>query len=742
MGTRRVCAGLGVFILLGLLTMLLHAADVKPGDQVEVKVGGQWVSAKLVSLAGGRGRVQFADGKRDWATPDDIRPVGSATAGDTASPDSGTTMEPESATKPSTKRQFQKGQTLEWQSSRLSWEKVQIMAVYGELYLVAPVNLLDRDSWWKWVTAYSLREEGEKYPGLISEHQFKYDKGQDSIRKSQLIATNELADFKRKHGTDLSLFIDNPENQMRIRELELQQREEKDEALAKIDLAAARQVLPHEVAGPWQSLVDQAESFNPRSVLINIKLSNESESDTWLGNRAGDKFMMTVGGRHTHESHHVYLTNIRTGGLLKAFAFHPDTLPLAVSFDGKRVVARGNGRDKTDLQRVDLWDWTSSEPRHLLSFKLPDSNDKYRPNVEVKWADLAVDNLLLTTSSDGWLTCWEPDSARARWICPIGSDLKTDPIITPGGRKVIVHTKDKQLFIADIATGKIEAMLDGSGFGLDVLMLSYDGRFLLGMGNMLMRMWDLEDGKMYPTIWVGESYLAPKYCMLNDGMILSDGNVLNGRTGQLVWRYKASSNVHICDGLFVRYDPRKRIRVMDVWSLPHDDVTKATPRAPANALMLDPKLPVGISLDKFDTSDENRKKLYMVLAEKIREKGYTLATDTATQGLVGLTIAGEMVSVTYTESKSGAQHTVSYRNKVSTLAIVKDGQFALLIESDNAPSSWLMINDGESVQDVVDSSCLNNIWKFEQANLPEIILQKDVLPMGTSTLVRGGIQTE
>ena len=378
---KRFVPGVMSFCLAMCLTVSLgYAAEFKSGDAIEVKVGGNWFPAKLVSVMGGRCRIEYPDGKRAWALKDKMRAAGSKSQNNATQTSANVPDSP--AESPVAiqvnQRQFTKGQVLEYQGTGRRWSKVEVLSISDELYLVAPEGSLDRDYMWKWVTAYSLRKEGEDYPGMLDDVRFEFEKGRDSIRKSRLKAVNALAKFQRKHGSDFSLLINTTENKIRVKELALQRRESKNEALATADITQAIEMIPRKINTPWQSLVDTGESFTPRSVLIRTKLTRSDEGNRWLGSLRGDKFMLVTGDQGRHAKKYVYLTNIRYGSLLKSFTFHPDTFPLAVSQDGNRVVARGNGNDRLDCSVLTFGTGRRPNPNICIHSKSPTMNVRLR----------------------------------------------------------------------------------------------------------------------------------------------------------------------------------------------------------------------------------------------------------------------------------------------------------------------------------------------------------------------------
>ena len=151
-----------VLMCVGLMISVVWADEFKSGDAIEVRQGTQWRSAKLISILGGRYRIEFTDGTRDWATPNTTRAPGRVPA-DSAGSSTTTKVDAQRdvATSIAPARVFEIGQQVEVQTVFNTWDPAQIMARRGELYLVATERFKNADNAWNWLTGYSIRKVGE-----------------------------------------------------------------------------------------------------------------------------------------------------------------------------------------------------------------------------------------------------------------------------------------------------------------------------------------------------------------------------------------------------------------------------------------------------------------------------------------------------------------------------------------------------------------------------------------------------
>ena len=711
-----------VLMCVGLMISVVWADEFKSGDAIEVRQGTQWRSAKLISILGGRYRIEFTDGTRDWATPNTTRAPGRVPA-DSAGSSTTTKVDAQRdvATSIAPARVFEIGQQVEVQTVFNTWDPAQIMARRGELYLVATERFKNADNAWNWLTGYSIRKVGEDFPGLIRKYYFEVSKGGYSMRKSGILAQNKLKEFKAKHGSDLSLLIDTPENVLMAKERELQAKElleaKREALLVKPDWFGLKEIPAPTQPQDLKPMTDLGEDFDVRSVRLSRFLCNTIHRETTISTsyRAGEYMMLTYGSVPGSIGEYVYLTNIRTGELIKSAEFHQNTQAAAISFDGTCVAALGDGKNRNDKDRIDLWDWSSTQPKHMFSFRPPLPESGYRS--EDAYAAWTSNNLLLTRTREGDLYCWmiENNVPKALWLTKMGGHVTT-PLLLANGTKVAVPYEKGLINIIDVASGEVDGTLDGrldrSMPRIESICQSFDGRFLLAAGVMYVRMWDLHEGRAYRVMSNTGNVMV-----CNGGWILMDKKLVSGITGQSAWMYDYPIRLVKNNGLLIDSVFNRKVRNVYAWKLPHQSAINASTGLKTDILKFDRDEPIWINLDAMQVTSADKIIIKASISRALVQNGYRMSNVAVSQQLMVDTADQGQTQVKYSPAGTRDERNGTYQKKLFKLWMVKGSDKVCIGDSDYTPTGVVRLSEDEELQQAMDSY---GIVKLLRINLGQI----------------------
>lgn len=740
--TSRIVNGVGrwgkamVGLACGVASVLLvgaasaQADDLSPGDAVEVREGDVWSPAEFVRQEGRRLQIRYDDGTEEWITADRLRGAGG--------------VDDEAGGPPIEKpRRFRTGQDVEFKN-RNRWVAAEIKRASPPLYLVATKEGLgSREFHWQWVDAPRLRSPGEDHDGPDVFSQFDHGVHNDSIKDSLRKAKAAYAEHELK-----------------------QSQTARDETGKRDPFAPPPFAYPviepdrqdmRQVAvtpGGWDRVVvDPADEPAGRDFKLKLRSGHNAffEKPVTLS-VAGGFGLVVIEDSPPGQGKRVYAEKIdlTAGRSRAAVEFEAASRPVAISPDGQTVAGVANGFHPGSRHRLDVWDWSGREPKHVVSF------EPFAAGQTV-WADIedavfADADTLVVRSRGGAVSAWDAATGQGLWEATGLSRGPSAWALSPGGEVVAVAAAD-HVVLLDSRTGAARASLPGAGFALSSLSFSRDGRTLVAQGRERLKGWDMQALESWPSIALrpggGGGLLA-----LDGGLALVGGWVFDLATGRPVWEIavdRSAGGVGLMQAgrwVVVGKDPSQRRDagpgfVLQAWSLPSSaggDLARAHREATAatgSAGLLVPGDRVTLDLAQLDADGPQRQAIRETLAAQLQARGVEIAEGQAVR-LVGVTTT-ESEQRVY-ESAGGApwnreQTEVTVDTKTTRLAIEADGKPAWAWVTTTSPSNFVRIEEGQTVQQAVDASAGGDASGFlTRLQLPDVIPDPRQGPLGTTTL--------
>ncbi len=188
------------------------------------------------------------------------------------------------------------------------------------------------------------------------------------------------------------------------------------------------------------------------------------------------------------------------------------TAPEWISADGKRLIGKARGFHAGSKSRIDIWNIHGPKPVHHASF-VPYPNADSKPD-DVQTISIASgDEVLITTALGKPTIAWNINTLSPLWQV-IGARAMT---VSPAGDAVAITRDDGMLIIVEPKSGKVIGRIE-SAEGVHQIVFAHGGKTLVGLGGGLIRQWDLDSGKPFKTISVGD--LTGMLQAINDDLLL------------------------------------------------------------------------------------------------------------------------------------------------------------------------------------------------------------------------------
>lgn len=708
------------------------AAEPDPGDRVEVREGDVWSPAAYLRKEGRRYQVRYDDGTEEWITADRLRAPGSAPApgsGGEAGADSGEKTPPSPAEQKAGPRRFKRGQQVELKDHN-DWKSATIKNVSGELYLVATNDSWgEKPFWWKWVDAARLRMPGEDYEGPDVWGQFEVGVGNDSIRDSARKAKQAYQEHKQEMAEDAA-----------------------DEADADSNDPFAPPKLPYEESEPDRSAMqrfeaqpgagieavkpDPDESIRLRSMSIRLRSGTGAFfENTKSISASGPYALVSVEDAPPGKTKKMYVERFDMSADRSTGSASIDaaTLPTAISTDGQLIAGHANGFHGGTKSRLDVWSWQGDKPEHMVSFTPFEGGRGHSNDI----AGIAfIDNeRVLTVGRGGVVSLWQARSGEGLWETWGFSANGTAWALSPG-RKYLACATQSGVMVLDVDSGKCLAMLPGEFGWVRSMSFSGSGRYLAAAGAGWFKVWDFEASAALPSVAVA-SHPMRDVVMFDSGQVLVDKRLYDAKTGRYVWAFEMPDNI-----VSAAYDSRLLLTTRGqrgqrggfrVWSLP---ARAADASGDGGERLLDRGSSVSIDLRGLAVSGKERQALMDQLTAEMQRRGVTVSNGRPVRLIATTTNKSE--SRTY-ESVGGMrgpeEHKVNVTLQQIRFAIEVDGQTAWAQMATYAPSDFVRIEEGQSMQQAVDESGKGDAAGFIGGlKVPDIVPDPRQAPLGSSPL--------
>lgn len=703
-----------------------QAFEPTSGDAVEVREGDIWSPAEFLKKEGRRHQIRYDDGTEEWVTADRLRAVGGA----------GSSASEPVRDKP---RRFRQGQEVELKKfSR--WVAAEIKRASPPLYLVATKEGIgEKEFHWEWVDADRLREEGEDHQGPDTRSQFGHRVGNDSIKDS-------LREAKKAYADD----------QLKESQAARDENGKRDpfgappfaHPVTEADRSTMQtmRVTP----GGWERvLVDPADESATRDVAIKLRAGTNAPSEKPVALSISGVFGLVVieeDSPRTAKKLYAEKVDLAKGRSLGVVEFDAASRPIAISGDGQRVAAVANGFHGGSMQRLDVWDWSGRQPRHVVSFVPFDAG-------QGTWADVneavfATPDTLIVKSRGGEVSAWDATTGRGLWEAQGLGRGSMAWALSPGGEFVAVVAQD-HVVLLDAQTGDARASLPGAGFAVRSLGFSPDGQTLAAAGTERIKGWDLKNREAWPSIGLRPGSRG-EVAVFDAKTAVAGGWVYDLTTGQPLWGLEFKSTPRETNSLqaghLVTVDKNNRQRrgsgpafTLNNWSLPgaaQQPIAQAR-RDGSPAMLLSRGDRVTIDLSKLDATAQEREAIRAALVAQLEVRGVEVAEGQPIR-LVGVTTSESQQQVY--ESTTGSafnreQTQVNVETKTTRLAVEADGQPAWAWVTVTSPSTFVRIEEGQSMQQAVNASARGDVsGLLSRLSLPDLMPDPRRGPTGGTVL--------
>lgn len=349
-----------------------------------------------------------------------------------------------------------------------------------------------------------------------------------------------------------------------------------------------------------------------------------------------------------------------------------------------------------------------------------------------------ADYAVLSTFPWNVLTVWNISEGRPiyqRQMGPGGVQLTT----SANGKYLAYVDGDKLINLLDLPTGRTLGRLPIK----NMTSMAFDstGRYLATASDMRVLIYDLQEGRISKEFflcrsvgayghdprsaglrWVGEGYL-----------LTAAGCLIDIKNETILWRYTLPSTggEFAAEAIYSggRYwyiqhsDDHKEMGLFGV-QIPHPDALAAAAKIDPEAKVLKPGVRVRLSLNVPTTADQLTS-IRKSLSRQLEAAGMVV-DDSSDLSLNATTSTGQPVSGTYHfSSRSGRgesipDQTVTSTPQISTLTLSRGG--VVYWRSDFVVGgyipSMILLNEGQSAQDYVNSLSQPNYSFFETVELP------------------------
>ncbi|MBB6429408.1 PQQ-binding-like beta-propeller repeat protein [Algisphaera agarilytica] len=722
------CSGLA--IALSAAAFSVHAFEPSPGDAVEVREGDIWSPAEFIKKEGRRLQIRYDDGTEEWITADRLRAVGGVSDGPAATPE---------REKP---RRFRTGQEVELKRHS-RWVEAEVKRASPPLYLIATKQGIGVTQFhWEWVDAPRLRTPGEDHEGPDVFSQFGHSVHNDSIRDSLRKAKEAFADHEKKESQTTR--DDSGKRDPFAPPPFAHPVSEADRLGMEITTVSP---------GRWgEVLVDPADETIQRPRTLSLKSGeNRFFEKPVVMQMSGTHALVVIEDTPPGKATTIYAekVDIARGRVTGAVEFDAAALPRALSPGGERLASVANGFHIGSKNRLDVWDWSARQPKHLVSFAPFDDRQKSQADIEqVLFVDA---DTVVVSNRRGVVSAWDATTGRGLWEVS-GLDQGSDVLaLTPGG-EWLAALADGRAVLLDVRTGEVGATLPGADFRVRSLSFSPDGQTLVAGGRNLVKGWDLLNRVSWPSIGLRPGESGPPVAA-DSGLVFAGGWVYDLKTGQPIWGYDmdqdgvsrvkfaahAGSLVRIGKSTELKRDAGPAF-VLTAWPLPGraaKGIDQARAGMDSPTMLLQPGDRVSVDVSKVEASGAEREAIKNALVDQLEGRGVLVADGQAVR-VVGVTTTESEQRVYESRGRNPFEPEltkVDAKTRTTRLAIEIDGQPAWAVTSMSQPG-WLVTREqGQSVQEAVDASARHDAAGFlNRVKLPDLIPDPREAPEGSTVL--------
>ncbi len=327
----------------------------------------------------------------------------------------------------------------------------------------------------------------------------------------------------------------------------------------------------------------------------------------------------------------------------------PDrAVPLALSPDGRRLLARAEGHMFGEKMRLDVWSLAADKLEHVVSWRPAKTSDKFQ--ADVLFADWADDAHVVAVTRDGKLTLWTISPPRAVYTLPV--QVSSRAALSPGRKYLAVETSGG-LELYRPLDGELVGRLTDEAVDQAGLAFRPDGAQLAVLSPRRLQVWEVAGGTQYRDIAVPTvdpnarlDWTDPKY------VLLEGKHLVDIERRMVLWEYGREDARDTADAVaggvfwYVATDRQAQTQRLVPVKLPHDEAAQAaTGLDPESLLAIKPGVSVSLEV-QLEATAEQRETIRQTLTAQLERNGVKVAQGQAIQ-LAARTVAGESKEISY-----------------------------------------------------------------------------------------------
>jgi len=431
--------------------------------------------------------------------------------------------------------------------------------------------------------------------------------------------------------------------------------------------------------------------------------------------------------------------------------FPVDALAIDLGPSGKQVLSRPNGFHFGTKARVDVWSVRKGRLEHEFGWKPYEGAGHGNRDEDVAWAAFVDTNRVLTLGSSGKLALWKLPDVRAIYSTKL---LRGTRPALSAGRKYLAALTDIGLVVLDAKTGELKGFYRGAPKQGAVAFRPDGKRIALATSKRLV-VWEFADGTLYRDIGLGvEALRSNKIAWPSKNYILVGGRYLvDLEKYSVLWDYQGGSIAGSVNRQFWCLCSEGNQLALVPQPLPHNSAKEVARRLqPKDVQAIEPGVTVSLEVH-VSASANRREQIREAYRQQLKDRGFKVA-DGEPLKLVVRTKTGKAEKVLYVESggfrrlrpfgplsEGGDFEIVRFRQQISQVAFVIDGQTAWEKLAVVTAPGQIRMKEGESMQQAVRRHEKPNLHFFDGVQIPSHVARphKDVT-FGASKLTPYGLR--
>jgi WD40 repeat protein len=349
-----------------------------------------------------------------------------------------------------------------------------------------------------------------------------------------------------------------------------------------------------------------------------------------------------------------------------------NSVPLDADPTGQFIIARSDNFHIGTHGRVDIFDISQSQPKHVVSW-LP-YGDRDWGQRDVQFASFLDNGHICTVDGTGKLTVWEASQAKA--LYSVATFQGSTPAISGTGKYLAVLTKSG-IYVLDALTGNPLAKFVGQPGYFPRLSFRPDGQQLACVSSGMIQVWDVMSGQMVHDVYLPTQFAANTIAWPSDGHMLLNGGSLVDLTRRIVlWQYNGGSEVGATVNgrqLYVAKSGDHSGTLVHT-PLPHGEAKKLAAGLDPDALLaIKPGVQVSVRIAVAMTPQEQQQ-IYDALVKRLTDNGISVVQN-ANVILHATTEQGETKTVEYrTIGRGFGTESATVTQQIQKLTFAENGK--------------------------------------------------------------------